>query len=93
MEEDKLVEMLVQLEQVEMFRVWRDMIVAPYLTRLEQELQTTDEMSEPILRYKLKTYQTIKDLFINVFEQAKDQQKQEAYERREERRSADQSIK
>jgi hypothetical protein len=67
-------------------------VVKEYIARLEQELQVTDEMPEAILRYKLKTYQTIKDLFINIFEQAKEQKRQEKYARDEEIRTANKSA-
>jgi predicted ATP-dependent Lon-type protease len=92
MEDDKLIEMLVDLEKIEAFRAWRDQVVKEYIARLEQELQVTDEMPEAILRYKLKTYQTIKDLFINIFEQAKEQKRQEKYARDEEIRTANKSA-
>jgi predicted ATP-dependent Lon-type protease len=92
MEDDKLIEMLVDLEKIEAFRAWRDQVVKEYIARLEQELQVTDQMPEAILRYKLKTYQTIKDLFINIFEQAKEQKRQEKYARDEEIRTANKSA-
>jgi hypothetical protein len=92
MEDDKLIEMLADLEKIEAFRAWRDQVIKEYIARLEQELQVTDQMPEAILRYKLKTYQTIKDLFFNIFEQAKEQKRQEKYARDEEIRTANQSA-
>lgn len=62
-----------ELSKVENFQVWRDTVVVPIIGQIEAELSSekADQMSEVVLRSKLKQLNSLKYIFNDVFEIAK----------------------
>jgi hypothetical protein len=65
--------MLRDLSNLEAFQVWRDIVAEPIIAQLEMELasEKSDSISEAILRGKLKQLNSLKHIFYQVFEIAK----------------------
>lgn len=70
-EYDRQNKMLVELSRLEPFQVWRDTVVKINLEALERDMANSDNLSESVLRGKLKHYQSLKYFFEDVFEIAK----------------------
>jgi len=70
----RLLQMLRDLSKHETFITWRDEAVQPLIKQLEMELasEKADLMPEIILRAKLKHLNSLKYLFDDVFQIAKE---------------------
>lgn len=69
--QEKILSLLIGLERLEEFRLWRDEVAKPIIDQLETELQDADSMSEAVLRAKLKHAQSMKYVFYSVFDQVR----------------------
>lgn len=72
--EQRALELLDQLEKREDFQEWRDLVAKPQVDQLEVEIKgpQADLMSEGVFRGKVKHYFSVKNLFYDIFEQARD---------------------
>ena len=72
-QQERNLRMLRDLSNSEAFQIWIDEVVNPTIQILEAELasEKADEMSEPVLRGKLKQLNSLKYIFKDVFEIAK----------------------
>jgi hypothetical protein len=72
-ESKKLFKLLDTLNGYHEFTEWRDLVVKPQIDMLEAELNSaeSDKMSEVVLRAKLKHLVSMKYLFYQVFDIAK----------------------
>jgi hypothetical protein len=69
-EEQLMLEALKRLHTNPDFVIWRDSVAKPLIAQLEAELASAeaDNMSEVILRSKLKQVNSLRNLFIAWFE-------------------------
>jgi hypothetical protein len=67
---DRRFSLILKLEGLEEFRIWRDLATNELIKNLQAEIDTkADKMTEIELRAKLKTIQYLKYSFKNIFKE------------------------
>lgn len=68
---ERLSNRLKELDKLEPFRVWRDEIVKPILEQIDYKLRDVLEMDEATLKATIMYRNTINELFIKIFDDAR----------------------
>lgn len=68
-ENKRQLQLLEQLSKNESFIIWRNLVATPRIYQLEEVLKKSDDLPEAILRGSLKHYFSMKDLFLDIFDQ------------------------
>lgn len=72
-EQDRQIELLLKLSQLEEFRIWRDIVCKPQVQYIEDKLVKAEELSEIELRATLKHLHSLKYYFHAIFDQVASQ--------------------